>query len=268
VRGASPGGAPLGVAVEVAPTTAALCAGGAAALLPAGGGGALLWVSARARAGAEALARRAVERLLGARAPPLEPFSVEREGAESAALWRALGGAREADPADAGAADSEDSEEGLETRCAPPPLPPSRTKWTRLVHPSVLTGYVSSTPQAVAARASRRAHAPAGGADPRSGGRGGGGELLPGGRAAARRARGRRRALPLAARARRRRARAVSVGAGRAVPCSPARPRRRARRGAAARARGGGVCGLPRGVSRVGARAVQLVRKEGRDVSS
>ena len=35
-------------------------------------------------------------------------------------------------------------------RCAespvhpPPPLPPSRTKWTRLVHPSILTGHVSS----------------------------------------------------------------------------------------------------------------------------
>ena len=30
--------------------------------------------------------------------------------------------------------------------CAPPlPPPPSRTKWTRLVHPSVLTGHVSST---------------------------------------------------------------------------------------------------------------------------
>jgi len=27
---------------------------------------------------------------------------------------------------------------------APPPLPPSRTKWTRLVHPSVLIGHVSS----------------------------------------------------------------------------------------------------------------------------
>ena len=26
----------------------------------------------------------------------------------------------------------------------PPPPPPSRTKWTRLVHPSVLTGHVSS----------------------------------------------------------------------------------------------------------------------------
>jgi hypothetical protein len=26
---------------------------------------------------------------------------------------------------------------------APPPPPPSRTKWTRLVHPSVLTGHVS-----------------------------------------------------------------------------------------------------------------------------
>jgi hypothetical protein len=30
------------------------------------------------------------------------------------------------------------------TTCAFPP-PPSRTKWTRLVHPSVLTGHVSST---------------------------------------------------------------------------------------------------------------------------
>jgi hypothetical protein len=28
----------------------------------------------------------------------------------------------------------------------PPPSPPSRTKWTRLVHPSVLTGHVSSIP--------------------------------------------------------------------------------------------------------------------------
>ena len=28
---------------------------------------------------------------------------------------------------------------------APPPLPPSRTKWTRLVHPSVLIGHASST---------------------------------------------------------------------------------------------------------------------------
>jgi len=28
---------------------------------------------------------------------------------------------------------------------APPPPPPSRTKWTRLVHPSVLIGHVSST---------------------------------------------------------------------------------------------------------------------------
>jgi hypothetical protein len=112
VRGASPCGAPLGLAVEVVPTTAALCAGGAAAVLPAGGGGARLWVSARARAGAEALARRALERLLGAPAPPP---AVDREGAESAALWRTLGGAREADPADAGAAASEDSE-GLETR--------------------------------------------------------------------------------------------------------------------------------------------------------
>ena len=27
---------------------------------------------------------------------------------------------------------------------APPPPPPSRTKWTRLVHPSVLIGHVSS----------------------------------------------------------------------------------------------------------------------------
>jgi hypothetical protein len=26
----------------------------------------------------------------------------------------------------------------------PPPPPPSRTNWTRLVHPSVLTGHVSS----------------------------------------------------------------------------------------------------------------------------
>ena len=26
-------------------------------------------------------------------------------------------------------------------RAAPPPPPPSRTKWTRLVHPSVLTGH-------------------------------------------------------------------------------------------------------------------------------
>ena len=30
----------------------------------------------------------------------------------------------------------------------PPPPPPSRTKWTRLVHPSVLTGHVSSAPGA------------------------------------------------------------------------------------------------------------------------
>jgi len=31
-----------------------------------------------------------------------------------------------------------------EVRVLPPPPPPSRTKWTRLVHPSVLTGHVSS----------------------------------------------------------------------------------------------------------------------------
>jgi len=33
---------------------------------------------------------------------------------------------------------------GLDEVC-PPPLPPSRTKWTRLVHPSVLTGHVGDT---------------------------------------------------------------------------------------------------------------------------
>jgi len=43
-----------------------------------------------------------------------------------------------------------------------PPLPPSRTKWTRLVHPSVLTGHVDRRrPQQVAARrrALQRRHA-------------------------------------------------------------------------------------------------------------
>ena len=36
-----------------------------------------------------------------------------------------------------------------ETCWASPPPPPSRTKWTRLVHPSVLIGHVSSLPGAV-----------------------------------------------------------------------------------------------------------------------
>jgi hypothetical protein len=40
----------------------------------------------------------------------------------------------------------------------PPPSPPSRTKWTRLVHPSVLIGHVSST-----RRRARRLHIAAAG---------------------------------------------------------------------------------------------------------
>ena len=34
--------------------------------------------------------------------------------------------------------------DGLSGAQASPPPPPSRTKWTRLVHPSVLIGHVSS----------------------------------------------------------------------------------------------------------------------------
>ena len=41
---------------------------------------------------------------------------------------------------------------------AHPPPPPSRTTWTRLVHPSVLTGHVSSTGTRTATRRSTRRH--------------------------------------------------------------------------------------------------------------
>jgi hypothetical protein len=48
-----------------------------------------------------------------------------------------------------------------EVRVLPPPPPPSRTKWTRLVHPSVLTGHVSSlSPQREVRVAAPRARCP------------------------------------------------------------------------------------------------------------
>ena len=62
-----------------------------------------------------------------------------------------------------------EARDGASAAEAPPP--PSRTKWTRLVHPSVLIGHVSSTGGAAGARvgeATRR-----GGCGGRAGGCGG-----------------------------------------------------------------------------------------------
>jgi hypothetical protein len=71
------------------------------------------------------------------RSPPGGAYPLNR-----AASCAGLGGARGA------------PHEGLHVRAARPPPPPSRTKWTRLVHPSVLTGHVFPS-QVRAARAQR-----------------------------------------------------------------------------------------------------------------
>ena len=88
--------------------------------------------------------------------PRMRPVAIQlalalgssRPGANDrlAVLRHTTGGAARAEGAEGTeGAEVAEGAEGADATSPPPPSSPSRTKWTRLVHPSVLIGHVSST---------------------------------------------------------------------------------------------------------------------------
>jgi len=104
----------------------------------------------RARAHARRCCRGARLRALP-RPRPLLGAGASRGGPAAASLCPRPAPRAVADPACARAPARQVVEKAFAKLCGsyaavnapPPPSPPSRTKWTRLVHPSVLTGHVS-----------------------------------------------------------------------------------------------------------------------------